>query len=82
MTLDLARLFDINDMDAAKIIKQSNEARNRMKHLDNHVLAGVLLDDKREAEEMLSRAIENYRLAFGELTAPMARFDELVKGEL
>lgn len=74
--LDLNEIFKRSDLAEKDIIDLSNHARNKMKHLDDPKVAGLILDDKEAAEEILNRAIDNFRVVFQELSPMMKCFKD------
>ena len=75
-------IFQLIDLDEKKVIDQCNKARNRAKHLDDAKIAGVIMDDKEEAKDLLNRAIDNYLVIFQKLSPGMKRFKDTVRSEV
>ena len=82
LTLDLAKIFERNDIDDKEAIKHWNNARNSVKHLDVPIIVGLIMDYKDEAEDMITRAIDNYVAVYSDATPSMKRFQSVIKNAL
>ncbi len=60
-----------------EIVKYANEPRNSLKHWTLGNPVEIVFNAKKEAEDMLERAIRNYWRLTGLLTPAMQKFDEI-----